>query len=217
MNIVSYRPGTDRTPRQLPPLTTGPFQSVERAARNVSCIWLTSPLVPAFSSSPPGITITLSALRCSTTSMSESGICAAETLRISRSTGAGSERIVGTAWQPSISETPGLITKIDFRSNPSRITLFRITWPGFICDETPAIAIDWGASRLRSLRTGRGVTSGMCPVPIVASTSSATSSPPHGTSGLISRSLMQSGRHTDESQPNFSTTSQSLATLVRAG
>jgi len=47
-----------------------------------------------------------------------------------------------------------------------------------------------------------------------ASTSSATSSPRHATSGLISSSAMQSGRHTEASQPNFSTASQSVVYLM---
>ena len=153
-----------------------------RAPRaRVRCMLLDEAAVPAFSSRPPGITMTLSALRCSTTSISASGTCAAATLRTSRSTGAGSERdgrhAAGTRRSRAL---PGLTTKTARRSNPSRRTLSRMMRPGFISrrhaedGDRPRRAAGSSASR-----TGRGVRARHAAVADAStSTSSATSSPP---------------------------------------
>ena len=110
MNIVSYRPGLDRIPRQFPPLMTGPCQALVLAASSAARIRDVSASVPCFSSRPPGMTIRLSAFCSSTTSATAPGACAAAIARMNTSTRSGIDAMSGTHRQPSIDSLPGLTT-----------------------------------------------------------------------------------------------------------
>ncbi len=66
--------------------------------------------VPDFSSSPPGITMMLSAFLPSTMSVIAWGVCAAEMARMNRSTRSGSDAMSGTQRHPASSVLPGFTT-----------------------------------------------------------------------------------------------------------
>ena len=91
----------------------------------------------------------------------------------------------GTARQPSMRSTPGLMTVIASRSNPSRSRFRRITCPGFMCSETPAMATLRGSSRRGILSSGRAG-AGRAPRASVARASTATRRPSDTTNGFTS-------------------------------
>ncbi len=148
----------------------------------------TSGAASGFSSSPPGMSTTLSARWRSAASATASAACGAETLSTSRSTGAGSDSSEGRHGQPSIASAPGLITVTAAGSKPSRRTFRRMIRPGFIFSETPITAIERGSRRFFSRASGRGGGGAAAAGAIRPSASSATSRPPLTTSGFASSS-----------------------------
>ncbi len=110
MNKVLYLPGTDRMPRQLPPFRSGPLVAPARESSRADRILETMASVPDFSSRPPGMTMTDSALSSSASSAMQAGAWAAGITSTNRSTFSGSEATSGTQRQPSSSGRPGLTT-----------------------------------------------------------------------------------------------------------
>ena len=190
-------------PRQLPPLTSGPPPGRASRQSRAARIPRARPSPPAFSSSPPGMTMIDSAASRSATSATIAAARAAERATTKRSTFAGSEATSGTQRQPSSEATPGLTTTMRSGSNPSRMRLRRIVRPGLSPLETPAIAIDAGSRRRGSFQTGRSAVPAIAtragvparPASSVTRTSRATGPSGVTARGLISRSRMPPGPH----------------------
>ena len=111
--------------------------------------------LPAFSSSPPGISTTLSAFSRSMISTSAAEACAASTQRTNRSTRSGMAAMSGTQRHPSISAVPLFTMRIRSRANPSRNRLLTMMCPGFMRSDTPMMATERGSSNRDSLAMGR--------------------------------------------------------------
>jgi hypothetical protein len=110
MKRVLYLPGTERIPRQLPPLIRGPPPDFEREAARASRILATMASVPPFSSRPPGITMMEFALSSSASWAIVIAAWAAGMTRTKRSTFSGRLATSGTQAQPSISAVPAFTT-----------------------------------------------------------------------------------------------------------
>ncbi len=123
--------------------------------------------LPAFSSSPPGISTTLSAFSRSMISTSAAEACAASTQRTNRSTRPGMPAMSGTQRHPSMSAVPPFTMRIRSRGNPSRNRLLTMMCPGFRRSETPMMATDCGSSSRASLAMGRSWDAS-APAPIAA-------------------------------------------------
>ncbi len=91
--------------RPLPPLPEGAVARARSRAEDIRAVMAS---VPAFSSKPPGMTMTDSALSASTRSASTAGAEEAGTTMMKRSTFSGREATSGTQRQPSISAASGL-------------------------------------------------------------------------------------------------------------
>jgi len=145
--VVSYFPGRENIPKQLPPFTIGGLPPRSRQSDSSFFISCSSPLVPFFSPSPPAIMITERALFSAITACMIEKERSAETAKTNRSTGLGRSVTVGIQAQPSSLSEPGLITYTFSWGNPCARILFRIICPIFIFLDTPIIPILPGSKR----------------------------------------------------------------------